>query len=232
MRVMIILLLADIHSNIVALREVLKDAGEWDLVLCAGDLVGYNPWPREVLSIMRGLKAKVVLGNHDLAAVTGVVTDFNPMAAEAIHFTRSQLTQEDFRYLSSLPKNFKLKVEGVRVCMYHGSPIDPINEYIYPDVSREVLKLFIDEAEAEILILGHTHIPMKHEIEGYYVINPGAVGQSRDGDPRASYMILELGGNKALIKYRRVKYNLDEVANAIINVGLPKLLAFRLYYGR
>ena len=220
-------ILADVHANLPALEAVLRDvdslapSGIW----VAGDLVGYHPWPNEVLSILRDRRVKAIRGNHDRAALGGETFRFNELAAEAIRWTRIQLTPGSVGYLKDLEDRIRTTMpEGV-VAMYHGSPRDD-DEYVFPHTADESL---VRTAGAPFVILGHTHLPMALRFRSGLLVNPGSVGQPRDGDPRAAWGVLDLSSRTFGV--RRVPYDIDAVAAAVRKFGLPTELADRLYAG-
>ncbi len=226
-----LLALGDIHSNLTALDEVLRDAGSWDMALCLGDIVGYGPNPGECISRVRMHGFRCIAGNHDAAVVSGETWGFNPYAAEAVHINRRLLSLDAIRWLGGLPQSLSLEVEGVRIALYHGSPRDPLNEYIFPHEAYIYADRLLEMAGADLLLLGHTHVPYLIEVDDRRLANPGSVGQPRDGDPRASYMLIEVDGGEVSIHHRRVEYDIDEVAERMRRLGLPEFLASRLYYG-
>ena len=226
-----LLVLGDIHSNLTALERVLEDAEGWDLALCLGDVVGYGPDPGECVSRVRRMEMRCVAGNHDAAVVSGETWGFNPYAAAAVHINRRLLGPEAIRWLRGLPGHLNLELERVGVALYHGSPRDPLNEYIFPQEAYAWAGRLLEMAGADLLLLGHTHVPYLVEVEGGCLANPGSVGQPRDGDPRASYMLIDLEGGEVSISHRRVEYDIDEVAERMRRIGLPEFLASRLYYG-
>jgi putative phosphoesterase len=226
-----VLVVSDVHSNLEALLEVLGDAGCFDLAICAGDIVGYGPNPSECLRKVVELGFQSVMGNHDYAIVTGDTSGFNPYAVEAIRINRRLLGADEVTRLGGLPTGLSLDLEGVRVHVYHGSPANPINEYVFPEEAEAVAEDYLESLEAGLIILGHTHIPYVVEAEGGFMINPGSVGQPRDGDPRASYMLVEIRGSEVEVEHRRVGYDVDAVASKMRRVGLPEVLAARLYGG-
>lgn len=213
---------SDIHSNWVALQAVFEDAPNVDGWLCAGDIVGYNPWPRECVGAIREREFPTVMGNHDRAAVGETTFGFNPMARAGIEHARRELGETHLEWLASLPDERRAVDERIRIV--HGHPDDP-DHYTMPSEFEPALL-----ADEDVLIMGHTHI-QHHEIydEGV-VLNPGSVGQPRDGDPRAAYTLLDL--ETLTVEERRVKYDIRKVQTTIREVGLPERLATRLSSGR
>jgi putative phosphoesterase len=229
MRVAVI---SDIHGNLPALKAVLSDLGVVDALYCLGDMVGYGPEPNEVVEEIRRLSPDVVLmGNHDHAVITGDTSDFTTHAALAVEWTRARLKVGNGEYLSPLSASARFRVAGRTVGLYHGSPRDPLNEYIFPGQPDFILRSLVQTAQAEIVLLGHTHVPFKAEINSSLLANPGSVGQPRDGDPRASYAILDIEPRRVDFEIRRIRYDVDLVASRIRRSGLPAFLADRLYIG-
>ena len=228
-----ILLISDIHANTVALKSVLESAGDVDLIIHAGDIVDYNPWPLEAIEMVQESSMVTVLGNHDRDSATGNPIGYNPAAAVSCKWTHQRLTPEAKRYLLNLPESVSMEIEGIRFFICHGSPRDPVDEYIFPPpyTPRSLLEDFLRKTQAQVLILGHTHVPLIQKFEEGYVINPGGCGQPRDGDPRASYVVLNVEDGKVELEYRRVSYDVDRVSKAILKEGLPQFLAQRLYLG-
>ncbi len=226
-----VLLISDIHSNKYAFEQVLRHATNIDRILCAGDIVGYNPYPNECVQMVRELNMPCVMGNHDWASVLNTPVGFNPYAQAAVYWTHEQLTKQNLQFLSSLSQNLTVDIEGLKLSVYHGSPRDPLNEYVLPWAPKEALKAFLDQAGGDLLILGHTHIPMAHTLGDQYVLNPGSVGQPRSGNPNSSYMVLDIAGSRVEVEHHLVEYDIDAVAQRIIEVRLPHFLAERLYHG-
>jgi len=222
--------ISDIHSNLSALRAVLDDMPTVDRVLCLGDLVGYAAEPNEAVELLRKKGVTCVMGNHDYAAVTRDVKGMNELAARAALWTAQKLSEENAKFLRSLPLENRVKLSGKLIYMVHGSPRDPLWEYIFPDISNSLLLEAVRAIQADIILLGHTHVPMQRMIFGKLVLNPGGVGQPRDMDSRASYMVLELS-DEPKVELRRVKYDIDATAKKIRSSGLPEELAARLYFG-
>lgn len=215
--------ISDIHSNLPALREVLKEI-EGMKIFCCGDLVGYAAFPNEVIEVVKKKEIISILGNHDHAVITGDTSWFNPVAAAAVDWTRKEIKNENLDFLNSLPKLY----EG-DFYMVHGSPRNQLDEYVSEDYPEKELLSFFRYTSKDTMILGHIHRPFIKKLGGKLMFNPGSVGQPRDLDPRAAYAVFDAAAKKVEIK--RVEYDIDEAADAIINKGLPELLARRLYAG-
>jgi putative phosphoesterase len=224
--------ISDIHSNLDALKAVIASLPSYDSLLCLGDIVGYGPEPDGVIEELRRLQPKITLmGNHDYAVTTGDVSGFSHHAALAVEWTRGHISKENMQYLSLLPLTGRAEVNGKRVGLFHGSPDDPLIEYVFPDISQLGAAKLIQRANADIVLLGHTHIPMAYSVRNALLANPGSVGQPRDGDPRASFAIVTISDDRVMFDMRRIEYDVDSVANKIQGTGLPRFLADRLYAG-
>jgi len=214
--------LADIHANLVALEAVLDDMPAVDALVCAGDVVGYNPWPGECVDAMRDRAVPTVLGNHDRMLVTGRNFRGNHMARAGIEHAEATVTDGQRDWLAALPASRTLFDGRLRVV--HGHPDDP-DHYTYPEEFSPAL------LGGEVaLVMGHTHVQAHERFEAGVVLNPGSVGQPRDGDPRAAYAILDLDGRR--VDERRVPYDIDAVKRAIAEAGLPERTGTRLAQGR
>ena len=239
------LVVSDIHSNLEALTAVIDDAtgeGGFDEMWALGDLVGYGPDPAACIELLRQHDARSVAGNHDLAA-SGMmgVEMFNDYAAAAARWTTGQLDEEDATYLRDLP----LRMEMHGFTAVHGSPRDPVWEYVVNSVSA--LAAFEDISTPRCLV-GHSHVPFICRLEngapafrlattgpvevgdGRAIVNPGSVGQPRDGDPRASYAVYD--SDAETITHHRVDYDIPATQSKMHERGLPEYLAERLTYGR
>ena len=235
--------LSDIHANLAALDAVRADMPPVDEVWVLGDIVGYGPQPNEVIAALQELGARSVMGNHDGAAIGTVdIGWFNPDAARAITWTAGILDANSRTYLASLPE---VRRDG-ELTAVHGSPRDPTWEYITgPDIARENLDAF----ETRICLHGHTHIPVVFQTgsdgmqtlppapetrlrveTGRALVNPGSVGQPRDGDPASSYLLLDT--TSWILEFRRVRYPIDRTQSLMRDLGLPARLVDRLSYGR
>ncbi len=224
-----IALISDVHSNLEAFERVLSEVRDFDLILHAGDLVSYGPNPKEVIGLSRERGIISVKGNHDHACVTGDVTKFNEFAVLAVHWTMRILDSREKRYLSGLPEVFEQTFEGRKIVMIHGSPRDHLSEYIYPDHPDSLFKDFLRSTGADVLVLGHTHIPFVKKFGRKLVVNPGSVGQPRDGNPKASFATLD--PRKGEIEIRRIEYTIERTQEKIVKAGLPGFLAERLEEG-
>jgi putative phosphoesterase len=225
-------LISDIHSNLDAFEAVISRLPSYDCLLCLGDVVGYGPQPNQVVEKLRALRPEVTLmGNHDHAVTTGDTSGFSPHAAQAVEWTRRHITQENARYLSGLMLSSRMELSGKSVVLFHGSPRDPLTEYVFPTLSQPEARQLIRNAEAHVVLLGHTHVPMVYVFQNEMLANPGSVGQPRDGDPRASFAILTISDHKISFSVERVDYDVGSVANKILRAGLPRFLADRLCTG-
>ena len=244
---MTVLVVADVHSNLAALEAVLEDAGPVEVVWSLGDMVGYGPQPNEVIARLRELRAQCVAGNHEWAALGKLDLDtFNPAAAAAAEWTTRALAVETRHFLAELPTTLR----DDKVTMVHGSPRDPIWEYV---LSETVARANFAHFDTPLCLYGHTHIPAVHAegaggsdagSRGYvqgghthvlrvgerYMLNPGSVGQPRDGDPRASYLRFDPAARSAT--WRRVEYDIERTQILMQRAGLPSVLWQRLTWGR
>ena len=221
-------IIADIHSNLPALNAVIHEIERADvsMTICAGDIVGYGASPNECVNAIMHLASHVVRGNHEVSALSRETRGMNPYAAAASKWTSANLASDARRYLERLRTGERFDLSGAKVAMYHGS-VDDYLEYVYEDQAEETL---LEEASADMVILGHTHVPYIKRFARGLVLNPGSVGQPRDGDPRASFAIYD--SDKRSCSLRRTDYDIDSAAEAIREAGLPEMLAERLYLGR
>jgi predicted phosphodiesterase len=244
------LILSDIHANVTALDAALSAAGgRWDQAVCLGDVVGYGPDPNEAVERIRSLGAVTIRGNHD-KAVCGLIDaeDFNPVAQSAVRWTRERLDANNLRYLETLPRG-PLALGGFTI--FHGAFHDE-DEYVFsPELALDGLR----NAPTPVSFFGHTHIQAGFSLRGdevsvlnykppemrqnslqriaadsKYVLNPGSVGQPRDGDPRAAFAIASV--DKNTIEFWRVSYDIEGVQSRMLAAGLPEPLILRLSFGR
>jgi predicted phosphodiesterase len=242
------LVLSDIHGNRLALDAVLGHArGGYDASVCCGDLVGYGAEPNEVVDWARANLAACIRGNHDKAAAGLEDLDwFNPAARQAALWTGQALTPENLEYLRALPRG-PLDMQSFQIV--HGSPLDE-DDYLVSVTSALQLRNYLDRP---VSLFGHTHLQggflvhrnggrrltkpsgaadsevLELDSEAWYMINPGSVGQPRDGDPRAAYAVYD--PDNRLVEFRRVPYDVRQAQKKILEAGLPELLAERLEVG-
>ncbi len=240
-----ILLLSDIHANLIALEAVLAAAdamGPMDACWVMGDTVGYGPKPNECLQIVRERAAVVVAGNHELAAIGRLnLEDFNFAAARAIRFTSSELTSDNKQFISRLP----LRAEREGHTLVHGSPRDPIWEYLTTPMQAVVNLGFFNTPGCTT---GHTHAPMLARAKGRTVyfsppspgetanidaerwfINPGSVGQPRDRNPHSAWALLDT--DQATVTFHRTQYNVPATQLQMLEAELDEWLIARLPLG-
>ena len=232
-----IALISDVHSNLEALEAVWREVKCADVVLCMGDLVGYGANPNEVVEFVRKQMEKrtflCVRGNHDNAIAFGAEWGFNPYARQAVRWHGRVMTVENLEFLRKLPvRGLFTDDTGRSYLLIHGSPRAPLDEYLFPWLPEREFEAVMGYIRQDDLLVGHTHVPMLKVLDGRRVINPGGVGQPRDGDWRAAYAVIdteeEPPGN---VEFHRVEYDVEEAARKILEVGLPPFLAERLYDG-
>ncbi len=226
--------ISDVHSNLEALEAVLDEVGKLK-VYCSGDIVGYGASPNEVVRLLRGIGATCVVGNHDIAALTGDVGNFNPRAAMAAMWTSQHLSEESRAFLGGLPGEVTTAVGGEAVYMTHGSPDDHAWEYVRPSTHSDLFDYYLQKVDCDVIALGHTHMAFEWKSgDGGLVFNPGSVGQPRHGDPRASFAILSAGEGESgpEVEVRHVEYDVERAAKKVLESGLPRSLASQLISGQ
>jgi predicted phosphodiesterase len=235
---------SDIHGNLHALRAVLDAIGgeDVDAVWCLGDLVGYGPRPNECCEEVERAASLCLVGNHDLGVLGRLpLEDFTDDAAAAARWSQSTLSGQARAYLERLESLASTEEAE----LFHASPRDPVWEYV---LGEEAALAAFHLTSAPIVLVGHSHValafllqddsldgaavPGGSEIDlssGRFILNPGSVGQPRDGDPRAAYLVLDLDARRAL--YRRVPYPIERTQEEVRERGLPEALADRLAHG-
>jgi len=240
MRVAVI---SDVHANYHALEAVLDqiDAAGVDAVWCLGDTVGYGPMPNECCDSVSQRADVCLVGNHDLVVLGELpVGDFNDEAAAAAVWTSQVLTADARTFLAALEPIAHL--DGAD--LYHASARDPVWEYV---LTEEAARATLDLSQAPIVLVGHSHVPLalalasdevagglapsgtEVQLSGRVLLNPGSVGQPRDGDPRAAWLLLDLGTRFAT--FHRVAYSIENTQAEMRERGLPRALAARLERG-
>ncbi len=243
MRVVIV---SDIHSNLVALETVLAAAGSFDDLWCLGDTIGYGPRPNECVALVRQYASKALTGNHDLACLGKIdLRDFNPDARRANIWNGEQLSADNRAWLEQLAP--ALPVDD-RFLLAHGSPREPVWEYL---LSTEQAARNFQVFHQQVCFIGHSHVQLGFRVrDGYercerfladrqrvveledhsrFIINPGSVGQPRDQDPRAAYAILNT--DAGTVTFARVEYDVRKTQRQMIEARLPGALVRRLEYG-
>lgn len=216
-------LISDVHANAPALDAVLRDMQEVDVLVHAGDVVGYNPYPNVCVDRLRERDVVSINGNHDRAVCRETEFGFHSVAGQAVEWTRDSLTDDRRDWLCDLPTESRV---ADTVYLAHGAPGAP-DRYTYPE--EFTAGLLPDDAD--VLVLGHTHVQAKREFPDGVVVNPGSVGQPRDGDPRAAYAALDL--DSLDVELHRVEYPVERVQERIqMEDGLDGSLADRLAEGR
>ena len=249
-----ILILSDIHANLEGLEACLEAAPQHDRVFNLGDVVGYGANPNEVTERARALGEVFVRGNHDKAC-SGIMSleGFNPVAAQAVMWTRERLTPHNLEFLRGLPQGPVTPLENLQ-CV-HGSPRDE-DEYV---LMRRDAYSILGHAAAPLIFFGHTHVQGAYWIDDHtesegavapayasarnkeqcalalsparkYLINPGSIGQPRDGDPRAAFALYDTEASS--VTFHRVPYDVARAQKKIMAAGLPSHLAARLAEGR
>lgn len=234
--------ISDIHGNLHALESVLRsvDSESPDALWCLGDLVGYGPRPNRCCAIVAERADVCLIGNHDLGVLGRIdLEDFSPDAAASARWTAEVLEDEPRRYLESLSSSAVLD----RAELYHASPRDPVWEYV---LAPEVAFLSLEATERPLVLVGHSHVALRfgdeeltlalgedgHEVDlarERWLLNPGSVGQPRDGNPLAAWLLLDFDAQTAV--YRRVEYPIAKTQAEIRERGLPEPLALRLESG-
>jgi diadenosine tetraphosphatase ApaH/serine/threonine PP2A family protein phosphatase len=241
--------ISDIHANLPALEATLEsiDAAEVEEIWCLGDVVGYGAQPDACAELVRVRCATCLVGNHDLAVLGALdIATFSDAAAAAVDWTRSNAQEATFDFLRGLePSGGR---EGI--ALFHASPRDPIWEYV---LSVEQAEACFEVQPEPVALIGHSHVALffvspepgePGETRGVqsgdgtlldldagrWLINPGSVGQPRDGDPRAAWLELEVEGRSC--RFHRVAYDVDSAADSIVAAGLPPHLGERLHAGR
>ncbi len=241
-----ILIVADIHANLEAFETVIAAAekdGAIDKIWSLGDVVGYGPQPGECIALLRSYDYTAVIGNHDSAAIGAIgLQDFNPIAAAAATWTRTTLTGDEIEWLRSLPQTV---VEG-DFTLTHGSLRDPVWDYL---LSTSLAENHLQRQTTPYGLVGHSHIPIaffetetgargvalsddtSFALNGdNFVMNPGGLGQPRDGDPRACYAIIDTDAKR--IEFRRAEYDIEKTQEKMRELHLPPYLVERLARGR
>jgi putative phosphoesterase len=243
-----IVLFSDIHANAPALRVVLDDirarAATEPLagLYCLGDLGGYAAQPNEVQDMVMALSCPTIMGNYDEGVGFNrddcgchYVKPFDiAMSNISFTWTREHTTDAHKEWLRTLPREIRLEIEGQRVLLCHGSPRST-TEYLFENRSEGFLRQFITggraDAQADVIVFGHTHVPYYRVVDGVHFVNTGSVGRPKDGDPRAGYCVLTLDGPTVVAEQVRLAYDVEEACRRLIGAGLPEYFADYLRTG-
>lgn len=222
-------ILSDIHANIAALEAVWDDLKQQnvDAVYCLGDLVGYAPFPNEVIDRIQSDAIPTIMGNYD----DGVGYDRDECGCAyrdpeeqrlgdiSLQWTKKAVTPERKAFLRSLKAEIKFEADGKRFRLVHGSP-RRMNEYLFEDRPLSSFQRLAATSEADVLIFGHTHKPYIKRVDNVLFLNAGSIGKPKDGDPRACYVVLDTSGD-VNVEFRRIRYDVQTVATAIRQSELP-----------
>ncbi len=224
--------IADIHSNIYALEVVMKDieSKNVDLIVCLGDLVGYSPFPNEVINLIRQRKIMAIMGNYDEAVGQELMIcgcDYpDPKDIEnasiSLNWTIDNTSEDNKAFLKELPRELKLTYEYKSIVFLHGSP-RKLTEYLKEN-SKEAEEVMA-EFDGDILVCGHTHKPYQKMYGEKMLVNAGSVGKPKTGNPNANYIILDIKEEETRLEIVEVAYDYEKVAAAIEAEGLPKEFA-------
>jgi putative phosphoesterase len=232
---------SDVHSNLTALDAVLADieATGVDERFVLGDLVGYAPWPNEVIERLRAERIAAVMGNYDDG--TGFDRDecgcayVDPiekaLGDHSFAWTKAHTTADNKAWLRSLAPEIRFEAGGHRFLLVHGSP-RRMNEYLYEDKPDATFARIAAGADADVIVCGHTHRPYDKTVEGNRFINVGSAGKPKDGDPRACWALIESSGGSVAVEFRRLAYDIEAVARATEAAELPDEFAAQLREAR
>lgn len=228
---------SDIHGNISALKAVLDDLENEDIdrIYCLGDLVGYGPYPNEVIELIREYDIETVMGNYD----KGVGFELDDcgcayktetkktLGDRSLNWTKNEVTDENKEFLKTLNENIKFEVENQKVLLVHGSP-RKINQYLFFNHPDSSIKKMMEEYDADIMVTGHTHLPYVKKIGDKLIINDGSVGKQKPHHKKqeffsteAKYLILNIEEESVSTEIRSIRYDYEKIAQDINNSGLP-----------
>lgn len=211
-----ILIISDIHANVQALSAVLDKENGVDKIFCLGDLVNYGPNPGEIIGTVRSIADKIVRGNHD-DAVSGLRDDcccppeYGELAEPGKDYTRGVLDEAEKQFLRDLPLVERVNVNGCRLLLSHGSPKGNNCTFLPPDIPDKVLARELEGVDADLVLIGHTHMPMQRKLNNTVIINPGSVGFPSGYSPKASYVVWNDGD----VEFKKVDYDIEETIKAL-----------------
>ncbi len=235
---------SDVHANLPAMEAVRASiqAASFDGVYCLGDLGGYASQPNEIQDLIAAMGCPTVLGNYDEGVGFNrescgchYVKPFDiEMSDISFFWTREHTTDAHKAWLRELPREIRFEAEGHRILLCHGSPRDT-TEYLFENRSDGYLKQFIPEgkadAQADIIVFGHTHVPFHREVDHVHFINTGSVGRPKDANPQAGYCVLTVDGSQVTTEQVRVDYDVELTCQRLTTAGLPEYFANYLRTG-
>jgi len=234
-----IALLGDVHANLPALQAVLAHIRQQavDAVWNTGDFVGYNAFPNEVIDQLRQTDAVSIVGNYDRKVLKFKKKKDKwqktkrPEKYLAFKWAYKTLTKENRAYLRSLPQERRLHVSGQQILLTHGSPA-AMDEALTPETPDRRFRELAQIAETDVVVCGHSHRPFARQVDGVWFINTGSVGRPDDGDPRASYAVLEIEPDDLQVKHYRLDYDIAQAVAAIQQNNFPEAFGWMLQQGR
>jgi putative phosphoesterase len=238
-------LIGDIHANLPALEAVLAHIQEQGIekMWNVGDFVGYGAFPDEVVQLFRtgqGLPDEDglnIVGNYDLRVLQFKQKKEKwrkkkaPEKYLAFEFAYEHLSKKNRKYLRFLSQQIRVKINGRRVLLVHGSP-ESNEEHLTPDTPQKRLRELAEKAKADVIVCGHSHLPFVRDVDGVWFINTGSVGRPDDGDPRACYAVAQIDSKQVLVQHHRVEYDVDRAVAAIHEHDLPEAFAQMILQGR
>lgn len=231
--------LSDVHANLPALEAVLEDISSAgvDGRYALGDLVGYAPWPDDVLELLQAEQIQTVMGNYDEG--TGFEADEcgcaytdpteRALGDASFAWTKAHTSKPNKAWLRALPRDIRFEADGLRVLLVHGSP-RRINEYLYEDKPDTTFARIAEGADADLIVCGHTHRPYEKSVAGTWFVNDGSAGKPKDGDPRACWATVDTASRS--VAFRRVDYDVERTARAILASDLPHAFVDQLREAR
>lgn len=236
---MLLAFISDIHGNLEALEAVMDDIKrrKVDKVYCLGDLVGYGPDPERV--VRRLMDIPTIAGNYDDGVGYSKVScgcQYNPgreteVGDISLNWTIKNTSEEVKSYLRSLRHRMEFELDGVKFLLVHGSPLNELLEYVTPQINQERLLKIVENVTADVIINGHTHLPMVKFVKGKLILNAGSVGRPKDKDTRSCYLLLDAERNVVSYEFVRVPYDVKTTCEKIAQNGLPAELATVLALG-
>ncbi len=237
-----IAIISDIHGNKESLDAVLEDINNRDIseIYCTGDLVGYGPNPDYVVEKIRELKIKTIMGNYDDAIGNEKEScgcAYNPgreteVGDDSINWTIKNTKAENKEFLKNLPKKLSFEIEGVKILLVHGSPLNYLLEYIKPSTKAQRIEEVAESFEEDIVINGHTHLSMHKLVKGKTIYNAGSVGRTKEGEPKAVYLMLDIEKGVVSHEFIKVDYDKKTTIEKLNKFGLPAELGTVLALGR